>query len=114
MQTVNTRTKSRRPYAKTKPRRTHTKTRPAKAFRRTTISVPADLLAATDRAAHERGESRSRVITRLLRAAERERQGEEITRRLNVAYADPAIAEEQLRVAAEMERVATKWPDEGW
>jgi metal-responsive CopG/Arc/MetJ family transcriptional regulator len=95
--------------------RTKRRTR-RKASRRTTITVPADLLAETDRAARERGESRSRYIARVLRAAMRARRDEEITRRLDEFYARyPEIAEEERRCAEEMERASgIDWSDEGW
>jgi hypothetical protein len=37
-----------------------------------------------------------------------------LTRRLEVFFADPGVAAEQLRVAVEMDSAGTDWSDETW
>lgn len=64
---------------------------------KTAIAVPEVLLADVDRAAKERGESRSKYITRVLGIAVRARRDAEITRKLNelfVSEAGEAVAGE--------------------
>ena len=78
------------------------------------ITVPEEVLIEVDRAARERGESRSGFISRLLRAAMRARRDAEITKRLDELFADPEMAAEQTRVAAELDRAGTDWSDESW
>jgi len=84
------------------------------AFRKTAIAVPEDLLADVDRAAHERGESRSRYITMVLRAAVRVRRDQEITRQLNELFADERAGKEQSKSAAKLDEVGSDWTDERW
>lgn len=83
-------------------------------LRKTAIAVPHDLLAAVDRAARERHESRNRFVTRVLRHAVRARRDAEITRRLNELFATPTVANELTREAAELDAVGTDWTDESW
>jgi metal-responsive CopG/Arc/MetJ family transcriptional regulator len=75
------------------------------------ISVPPDVIRQVDLAARERGVTRSRFITDLLRKAARARSDAEVTRRLNELFADP-------EVAAEQRREARMWvqamPKDGW
>ena len=78
------------------------------------ISLPQEVLSEIDRAAHARGESRSRLIGDVLRTAMRARRGTEITRRLNALFADQEVAAEQRRLTREMDAVATDWSDEKW
>ena len=84
------------------------------AYRKTAITVPGELLDDVDRAARARGESRSKYITRILRAAVRARRDVEITRRLNELFAEESIAIEQREVAAELDAVGSDWTDERW
>ena len=84
------------------------------ALHKTAIAVPRELLDAVDRAASERGESRSRYITRVLRAAVRARRDADITRRLNDLFADPAVADAQRRAATDLDSAGTDWSDERW
>ena len=84
------------------------------AYRKTAIAVPGELLDDVDRAARARGESRSKYITRILRAAVRARRDVEITRRLNEMLAEESIAIEQRDVAAELDKVGSDWTDERW
>ena len=84
------------------------------AYRKTAIAVPGELLDDVDRAARARGESRSKYITRILRAAVRARRDVEITRRLNELFAEESIAIEQRDVAAELDKVGSDWTDERW
>ena len=83
-------------------------------MRKTAIAVPDELLAAVDRAAGARGESRNRFVIRVLREAVRARRDAEITRRLNELFAQPHAAEQQSREAAALDRVGTNWADERW
>jgi hypothetical protein len=83
-------------------------------LRKTAIAVPADLLAAVDRAARERHESRNRFVTRVLRHAVAARRDAEITRRLNELFADPDLSRRQERESAELDRLGTDWSDERW
>ena len=78
------------------------------------ISLPQEVLTEIDRAAHARGESRSRLIGDVLRAAMRARRGTEITRRLNALFADEQVAAEQNRLTRELGGVGTDWSDEQW
>lgn len=84
------------------------------AHRKTAIAIPEQLLEAVDRAARERGESRSRFISGVLRLAVRARRDAEITRRLDGLFADASLAEAQRREAAELQEVASSWDDENW
>lgn len=84
------------------------------ASRKTAIAVPEDLLADVDRAARQRGESRSRYITTVLRAAVRARRDEEITRRLNELFADEPSKEEQRRTAQALDDLGDEWTGERW
>lgn len=81
---------------------------------KTVVVLPAELLVDVDRAAGTLGESRSRYITRILRCAVRARRHAEITRRLDELFADPALAEEQRRTAAQIDAIGSSWNDERW
>ena len=83
-------------------------------LRKTAIAVPEDLLAAVDRAAKERRESRSRFVTRVLREAVRARRDAEITRRLDELFADSELAKQQRQDAADWGGIGTDWSDERW
>ena len=79
------------------------------AYRKTAISVRADILAATDKAAKGRGQSRSRYIADILEAAVQVRRDAAITHRLNQLFADDGIGKEQVQVAEELDLVGTDW-----
>jgi metal-responsive CopG/Arc/MetJ family transcriptional regulator len=83
-------------------------------LRKTAIAVPDDLLAAVDRVAHARRESRNRFVTRVLQHAVRARRDAEITRRLNELFATPELAQHQSREASELDRLGSDWSDERW
>jgi metal-responsive CopG/Arc/MetJ family transcriptional regulator len=84
------------------------------ALRKTAIALPDDLLAAVDRAAQARHESRNRFVTCVLRHAVRVRRDAEITRRLNALFATPDLAKQQSREASEFDAIGTDWSDERW
>ena len=83
-------------------------------LRKTAIAVPDDLLAAVDRAARERHESRNRFVTAVLRHAVRARRDAEITRRLNELFATPDHGKQQSREASELDDIGTDWSHERW
>jgi metal-responsive CopG/Arc/MetJ family transcriptional regulator len=83
-------------------------------LRKTAIAVPDDLLAAVDRAARARRESRNRFVTRVLQYAVRARRDAEITRRLDELFAAPELAQHQSREASELDRIGSDWSDERW
>jgi hypothetical protein len=83
-------------------------------LRKTAVAVPADLLAAVDRAAKERNESRSRFVTRVLEMAIRARRDAEVTRRLDALFASPDLREEQSREAGELDDQGPRWVGERW
>ena len=83
-------------------------------LRKTAIAVPDDLLAAVDRVARARGESRNRFVTRVLQHAVRARRDAEITRRLNELFAAPDVAQEQSREASQLDQIGSDWADERW
>ena len=83
-------------------------------LRKTAIAVPDDLLAAIDRAARERHESRNRFVTRVLHYAVRARRDADITRRLNALFADPAFAGQQRDDASDLDAWGMPWTDERW
>jgi metal-responsive CopG/Arc/MetJ family transcriptional regulator len=83
-------------------------------LRKTAIAVSDELLAAVDRAAHQRHESRNRFVTRVLQYAVRARRDAEITRRLNELFSASDVGDQQSREASELDVVATSWTDERW
>jgi metal-responsive CopG/Arc/MetJ family transcriptional regulator len=83
-------------------------------LRKTAVALPDDLLAAVDRAARERRESRNRFVTRVLRHAVRARRDADITRRLNDLFASPDVAKQHDREASELDGTGTDWSDERW
>ena len=83
-------------------------------LRKTAIAVPDDLLAAVDRAARQRHESRNRFVTRVLYHAVRARRDADITRRLNELFADPAFAAQQRDHASDLDALGAPWVDERW
>lgn len=82
--------------------------------RKTAIAVPEEILAEVDRAARERGESRSRFISRVLRLAVRARRDAEVTRRLNEIFADESLQEERRRETRELAELGVDWASERW
>ena len=83
-------------------------------LRKTAIAVPDDLLAAVDRAAEERHESRNQFVNRVLRHAVRARRDADISRRLNELFAEREIADQQRQEAVELDATGTDWSDERW
>jgi hypothetical protein len=81
---------------------------------RITITIPEDVLGAVDDAARDLGESRSRYVSRILRAAVKALRDAGITCRLDELFADPNVVDEQQRVTGEMDSVGTDWSDETW
>ncbi len=84
------------------------------AYRKTAIAVPEEVLEEVDRAARERGESRSRFISRVLRLAVRARRDAEVTRRLDALFADESVREEQRREAQGLAQLGINWDSERW
>ncbi len=84
------------------------------AYRKTAIAVPEDVLEEVDRAARERGESRSRFISRVLRLAVRARRDAEVTWRLDALFADGSVREAQRRDAHELAELGINWDSERW
>lgn len=84
------------------------------AYRKTAIAVPEEILEEIDRAARERGESRSRFISRVLRLAVRARRDAEVTRRLDALFTDESQREEQRREAHELTQLGVNWASERW
>jgi metal-responsive CopG/Arc/MetJ family transcriptional regulator len=83
-------------------------------LRKTAIAVPDELLAAVDRVARSRRETRNRFVTRVLEQAVRARRDAEITRRLNDLFAASEVAEQQSREASDLDRLGSDWADERW
>ena len=83
-------------------------------LRKTAIALPADLLAAVDRAAEARRESRNQFVTRVLRAAVRARRDAAITRRLDEIFADPEAAAAHQALTTALDAAGTNWSDEQW
>jgi metal-responsive CopG/Arc/MetJ family transcriptional regulator len=81
---------------------------------KTAITIPEALLADVDRAASERGESRSRYITRVLAVAVRTRRDAEITRKLDALFAKEGSGSAQARGARDLEEGGSSWTDERW
>jgi hypothetical protein len=82
--------------------------------RKTAIAVPEDIMEEVDRAARERGESRSRFISRVLRLAVRARRDAEVTRRLDALFANESVREGQRRDAQELAQLGINWDNERW
>ena len=80
----------------------------------TQAAVPAEILDEVDRAARARGESRSRFVNRVLSLAVRARRDAEVTRRLNMLFADASRSEAQRRAAEELSSLGVDWSDERW
>ena len=84
------------------------------ALLKTTIAVPKEVLEAVDRAATELGESRSHLVSRILRAAVRARRDAEISRRLDALFRDPSAVEEQRRMTRDLDAAAGRETDQDW
>ena len=84
------------------------------AHRKTAIAVPEDVLAAVDRAASARGESRSRFISRVLRLAVRAQRDAEVTRRLDALFADESMRDAQRGEADQLSSLGIDWENERW
>jgi hypothetical protein len=91
----------------------HTKGTPMP-LHKTAVTIPEDLLAKVDEAAEQRGESRSRYITRVLRAAVGARRDAEITKRLNSLFSNDESRDEQQRTTADLQASGVNWGDERW
>ena len=83
-------------------------------MRKTAISVPASLLKAVDRAARQRGESRSQFVQRLLVEAVRAKSDIEFTNRLNAFFADKANRGVHRKESSAWRQVSPTWNDEQW
>ena len=83
-------------------------------LRKTAIALPEDLLAEVDESARERGWSRSRLITEILRRAVRARRDREVTRKLDALFAEPVLRESACEEAATWEGISVEWDDERW
>jgi hypothetical protein len=83
-------------------------------YRKTAIAMPEVLLTDVDRAAAERGESRSAYITRVLSVAVRAKRDAEITRKLDELFASEGLSKAQRRGAAALDALGTEWTDERW
>jgi metal-responsive CopG/Arc/MetJ family transcriptional regulator len=83
-------------------------------LRKTAIAISAELLDEVDEVARSRGESRSSFIASVLRLALRARRDQEITRRLEVLFADDASRAEQSQAAEVLDELGTDWTDERW
>lgn len=83
-------------------------------LRKTAIAVPDALLAAVDRAARQRRESRNRFVTRVLEHAVRARRDADITKRLNQLFEASDLAGQQTREASELDAIGTDWTNEPW
>ena len=84
------------------------------ASRKTAIAVSEALLDAVDRAAKERGESRSRFVCRVLELAVRARRDAEVTRKLDELFADDSLRESQARDAEGLAQLGIDWTAERW
>jgi hypothetical protein len=84
------------------------------AHRKTAIAIPEDVLAAVDRAARARGESRSRFVSRVLRLAVRAQRDAEVTRRLDALFADESLRDAQRQEANDLAELGIDWSSERW
>ncbi len=83
-------------------------------LRKTAIAISEDLLAAVDRAAKQRSETRNRFVTRVLEQAVRARRDADITRRLNELFSNAALSAAQKKEAGALDAAGTDWTDERW
>jgi metal-responsive CopG/Arc/MetJ family transcriptional regulator len=77
------------------------------------ISISEEVMDLVDRAAAERGVTRSRFITNVLHKVARARRDAEITRQINQLFLDPELEQEQRETAtaflAAGSKGGTKW-----
>jgi metal-responsive CopG/Arc/MetJ family transcriptional regulator len=77
------------------------------------ISIPTEVMKAVDRAARERGITRSRFIAEVLRRVARAKRDDEISRRIDEVLSDPALRRDQRSMAADYRRIqprrGTEW-----
>jgi metal-responsive CopG/Arc/MetJ family transcriptional regulator len=77
------------------------------------ISIPAEVMQVVDRAAQERGITRSRFISEVLRRVARAKNDDEISRRIDQALSDPELVQEQRSTSAAYRRLqprqGTEW-----
>jgi metal-responsive CopG/Arc/MetJ family transcriptional regulator len=83
-------------------------------YRKIAIAVPEDVMQEVDRAGRERGESRGRFVSRVLRLAVRARRDAEVTRRLDALFAEASLREEHRRDAQELAQLGIDWDSERW
>ena len=83
-------------------------------LRKTAIAISEDLLAAVDRAAKQRHETRNRFVTRVLQQAVRAGRDADITRRLNELFSDAELSERQKKEAGELDAAGSDWAGERW
>jgi metal-responsive CopG/Arc/MetJ family transcriptional regulator len=83
------------------------------AVRKIAISVPEDVVDRVDDAARERGITRSRFISDVLRRVAAARSDAEISRRVDALFRDPKVVAEQAATARAtsraLDRVSSKW-----
>ena len=84
------------------------------ALKKTAVALPEELLEALDREADARGESRNRLITRILRLALRARRDAAITRQLDELFAHQPARQDQRQTAGELDAAGSAWDDERW
>lgn len=84
------------------------------ALRKTAIAIPEDLIEGVDAAAGERGWSRSKFITEVLRRALQAKRDATITRKLDEMFADRELLARQRREASDLADAAVDWSDEAW
>lgn len=82
--------------------------------RKTAIAVPDELLRDVDAAAAARGESRSRFINHVLRAAVRARRDADVTARLDQLFASDTHRTAAAESAAALDRGGDGWDEERW
>lgn len=83
-------------------------------MRKTAISVPVDLLLEVDRAAKQRGESRSQFIQRLLLTAVRAKSDIEFTHRLNAFFSGKGNRDAYLKESSAWGQLSPAWDNEQW
>ncbi len=83
---------------------------------KTAISLPADTFAAVTAAAAEKNISRSALVLEAIQEYLRRAEGQELTRRLNLAYGDDLSADDQAWIDDTLERQLLRLREEdgGW
>ena len=82
------------------------------AVRKFAISVPEDVMVQIDEAAEQRGITRTRFITDVLRQVARARTDAEVTRRLDEVFSDAGVAREQRRTSRAL--LTARVAEEDW